>query len=160
MTDQVQRLCLNCACHMVQENHLNPLEKQSFCRRDPPMAQQMRVSKPMMRDGKPVIDKHNNKPLMKEEIEIIYLYRPTMPNLVCFDGWRPTEYQPGERMPATLEHDIGDLMADGYKRLMADLQTDSLNQTPHWGPWCEHDIQVGQLCQKCPNGIARLQTNG
>ena len=162
MTDKLEpRLCLNCACHMVQENSANPLEKQSFCRRDPPMAQQVRVDKPVVREGKPVVDKHNGKPLMKEEMQIVYLYRPTMSNLVCFDGWRPTSYQPGERMPATLDVDMGDMMADGYKRLMEDLQKDSLG-TINFGNenTCRHGRMIGTPCEECLGGIALRPANG
>lgn len=157
MTDSTQpRLCMNCACHLIQENTQNPLEKQFFCRRDTPMAQQMRVERPVIRDGRPVMNKSNGKPMTEAGVEIIYLYKPTLANLVCFDGWRPMEYQPGERMAAILKEDITELMSEGYRRLMADIQSDELSKIEV----CAHGKALGIPCGYCHGGIAKPLANG
>jgi hypothetical protein len=93
------RTCVNCACHWTQENTVNPLEKQSFCRRDPANATQMRAETPRMRDGKAVLGR-DQKPIMENTTVWVYLYKPTLPTLVCFDGWRPMNALPGDKTQA------------------------------------------------------------
>jgi len=98
------RTCANCACHWIQENAQNPMEKQSFCRRDPPKAAQMRGETPRMKDGKAVMGR-DNKPIMENVMVWAFLYNPTQPSLVCFDGWRPAETLPGEKLIGGLTDD-------------------------------------------------------
>jgi hypothetical protein len=124
MQDQLRiaesRVCLTCACHFAQKHPVNPLESQSFCRLKPPMAQQMRAETPRMRDGKPVMDRHD-KPVMEAQTVIVYLYAPTQPGLTCFDGWRSLGTLPGERefeSPNLLDTVVG-----AMKKLSGDLET-------------------------------------
>jgi hypothetical protein len=97
LKETAPRTCANCACQLWRENEMNKLEKQMFCRRNTPTAAQMRAERPRLRDGKVVIDKRTNKPEMENVMTVVYLYQPTMPELVCFDGWRPLETLPGEK---------------------------------------------------------------
>jgi hypothetical protein len=90
------RTCSNCACHYIQTNAANPIEKQMFCRRDPPQAAQMRGEVPRMRDGKAVIGR-DGKPVMESMQTVVYLYKPTEGQLVCFDGWRTEGTLAGEK---------------------------------------------------------------
>jgi hypothetical protein len=112
------RTCANCACHSMQTNLLNPAESQMFCRRDPPMAQRMRIKVPVIRDGKPVMMRDNKTPLMTEEDQVHYMFRPTLATLVCFDGWRAEGTEPGQRSSDALDGVTGAL-----KRLWADMMT-------------------------------------
>lgn len=112
-----ERNCANCACHHVQENKINKLETQSFCRRDTPTAAQMRGERPRVRDGKPDIDKHG-RPIMENVMEVIYLYKPTMPDLTCFDGWRPIGTLPGERASTEFSSSITAAMRRLYQDMM------------------------------------------
>jgi hypothetical protein len=124
-TELDPRTCENCACSSMQKNLTNPLEAQMFCRRDTPMAQQMRMQRPTIRDGKPVMMKADpTKPLMHEVTEIVFMYRPTLPGLVCFDGWRPIGTEPGRAM------DSADGILNIMKRLHADLIAQSLENVP------------------------------
>ena len=129
ITDQIPRTCANCACHSIQENKENPLESQMFCQKDPPMAQKMRVDMPQMRDGKVVMMKDGKTPITRQVEQIFYMYKPTMGNLVCFDGWRPMGTQPGQRSMDSL-----DGMTGALKRLWADMieqqQVDALRPGP------------------------------
>lgn len=88
------RTCANCACSFIREDAKNPLQKQMFCRLNPPVAAQLRGEKPRMRDGKVVIGR-DNKPVMENVTELHFLYAPTLPELVCFNGWRPMGVLPG-----------------------------------------------------------------
>ncbi len=120
--EEQERTCANCACHIIQENMANPLEKQYFCRRDTPMSSMQRMEKPRMRDGKAVMDR-NNKPIMESDNVMVYLYKPTLPRLVCFDGWRPEHTLPGERLAVT---EVIEMSAAAMRRLMSDIQTQAL----------------------------------
>lgn len=110
------RTCANCACHHIQQNQINPLESQSFCHRDPPSAAKMRGERPQMINGQPRMMKDGKTPIMQTVEEVIYLYKPTMPNLVCFDGWRPLGTLPGERS--------GSELSEGIMAAMRRLYTD------------------------------------
>ncbi len=90
-----KRTCANCACHIVETNSLLKMEKQSFCRRDPGTAAQVRGERPRMIDGVLQNDRRTGKPIMENVMEMAFLYKPTMPELVCFDGWRPMGTLPG-----------------------------------------------------------------
>jgi hypothetical protein len=89
------RNCANCACSFFREHETNPMEKQMFCKRNGPQVAQMRTEKPRLRDGKVVIDRRTQKPEMENVMTIVYVYAPTMPDLVCFDGWRALGVLPG-----------------------------------------------------------------
>lgn len=92
MTD---RKCSTCACFITApvpgESRL-----QGMCRRFAPTAQRVRISVPVMKDGKPVMQKFDpTKPLTQEVTQLGYLYELTEADLVCFDGWRPLGSKPG-----------------------------------------------------------------
>lgn len=116
ITDQIPRTCANCACHDIQKSSLNPLENQMFCRRDPPAAQMMRVDQPRMRDGKVVMMKDGKTPLTESVQTLVYMFRPTLASLVCFDGWRPLQTEPGQRTIDSLDGMMG-----AMKRLYTDM---------------------------------------
>ena len=95
-----ERNCKTCACYT--EVTLNPLAPpQSQCRRNGPMPAQIRIERPMMRKNlqtgqmEPKIDKATGQPLVEASIENVFLYAPTAPDSVCFDGWRPIGTPPG-----------------------------------------------------------------
>lgn len=121
------RNCGNCACSAMQPNHINPLEKQMFCRRNPPMAQELAVDVQQVRDGKPQFARDGKTPITHREKKMFYLFPPTMAELVCFDGWRPLGTEPGQRVIEDL-----DGMTGALKRLWADmiaqLQSEALPQ--------------------------------
>ncbi len=121
------RTCASCACHSVIEDKANPLQTQMFCRRDPPMAQQMRVDRPVIRDGKPVMQRDGKTPLMQPAVEIAYMFKPTLSTLVCFDGWRPLGTDPGQRGIDSIDN-----VSSALKRLWSDMivqqQEESLRQ--------------------------------
>lgn len=110
------RTCINCACHSIQHDMTNPLLSQMFCRRDPPIAQQMRLERPRMRDGKVVMGRDGKTAIMEQVQEIVYMYRPTKHSLTCFDGWRALGTEPGQR-------DIGSIdgMTGALKKLWSDM---------------------------------------
>lgn len=94
MTD---RNCKTCACYA--EVTLSPMAPaQSQCRRNGPIPAQVRIERPRMLDGKPVIGK-DKKPVTEVSVENVFLYAPTRPDMVCFDGWRPLNAKPGEHAP-------------------------------------------------------------
>ena len=97
------RACENCACFFVQTHPQNPMEKQGFCRLNPPLSQIMRVEVPRVdKNGVPVFGR-DGKPTTEAAQRLMYSYPPTMPAMVCFDGWRPLDYQPGERVGARMD---------------------------------------------------------
>ena len=106
MTDESKsdiRNCSNCACYHEQTSALMAMQKQGFCRRDPPTAAQARVDVPRLdRMKNPVIGK-DGKPIMESVQQLVYLYKPTLPELVCFDGWRPMSCKPGERIASDMD---------------------------------------------------------
>lgn len=112
----VPRTCANCACSAVQKDQTNPLQSQMFCRRETPFAQKMRVDRPVIRDGKPVMMRDGKTPLVQATEEIMFMYRPTLPGLVCFDGWRPMGTQPGDK-----SSDAVNGVMDSMKRLFNDV---------------------------------------
>lgn len=118
--DVIPRTCATCACSDVQSDATNPMLKQMFCRRDPPMAQQMRVEVPVIRDGKAVMQKNDpSKPLTAPGVSMAYMFKPTLANLTCFDGWRPMGTGPGRAMDS----------ADGILSIMKKLHTDLIAQS-------------------------------
>lgn len=121
-TEFAPRTCASCACHLVQENQLNKLEKQSFCRRDTPQAAKLRSERPQMINGQPRMMKDGKTHIMETFDSVIYLYKPTMPELVCFDGWRPLDTLPGERAATELSSNIMSAMARLYKDMV--MQSD------------------------------------
>jgi hypothetical protein len=124
----IPRTCATCACSDVQKDQTNPLVSQMFCRRDPPMAQQMRVELPVIRDGKPVMQKNDpTKPLTTAGVQMAYMYKPTLANLTCFDGWRPMGAEPGRAM------DSADSILAIMKKLHTDLMVQSLENVPDLG---------------------------
>jgi hypothetical protein len=124
-TEEVKRTCSNCACCIVQQNAQNPMEKQSFCQRDTPMFTRIRVERPRMRDGQPVIDR-TGKPILEMGEEGIYLYKPTLPTLVCFDGWRPLGTLPGDDPVRTSYLSNVQPLLAAFRRLAEDVQTESI----------------------------------
>lgn len=127
MTDnkKIFRSCLTCACHHVQENQLNKMEKQSFCRRNPPTAAKMRGERPQMLHGQPRFMKDGKTPIMETYDAVLYLYAPVMENLVCYDGWRPIGTEPGERANTELSDSLTRGMVRLFKDMMADASLDA-----------------------------------
>lgn len=133
MTEEIKRSCANCACHIVQENSMNKMEKQSFCRRNPPNAAKMRGERPQMILGQARMAKDGKTPIMEPYDVILYLYVPVMPDLVCFDGWRPVDTLPGERAATELSGNIMSAMARLYKDMIVqsdDPEAASLRDLP------------------------------
>lgn len=90
-----KRNCGNCACFFKVAHPQNPLVTQGFCRRDPPVAQQVRVEVPRLKDGKTQAGK-DGKPIMEFKQQLAYVFAMTAPEMVCFDGWRPEWTRPGD----------------------------------------------------------------
>jgi hypothetical protein len=114
------RECGNCACFFKGEH------KDFYCRRTPADAQMVRVSVPRLRNGKEDIDSKTGQPIMIEQQQMALVYKPTLPNLVCFDGWRPADTKPGDKSVES----IGSLMEQalqGYRKLWADLQNETVD---------------------------------
>ena len=94
------RTCANCACKQ-EATEIGTQQKQSFCRRNPPHSQMMRVDVPRVgRDGQPVI--RDGKPVMEPGQARVFGYPPVQDDMVCFDGWRPTDTKPGEQFNSLL----------------------------------------------------------
>lgn len=89
-----ERTCSNCACYT--EITLSPLTPPTGqCRRNIGQQVQIQIETPRLMDNKPVIGK-DGKPVINKTVEARFLYAPTLPTSVCFDGWRPLETLPGE----------------------------------------------------------------
>jgi len=99
------RTCANCACSKVEENPQNKLETQMFCRRNNPIAAQIRIERPRVVNGEVQLDRRTQKPIMENATDVAYLYAPTQKELVCFDGWRPLGTLPGEKKIGGLSDD-------------------------------------------------------
>lgn len=96
MSDSItERNCANCACSELIENKLQPGTTQLFCRRNPASAMQFRAERPRLINNEMTIDRKTQKPVMETFQDVAYLYQPTQPSLVCFDGWRPMGALPG-----------------------------------------------------------------
>lgn len=118
---EIPRSCANCACGFEVQNPNVVGEKQLFCRRNEPTAAEMRVDMPrVLRDGSVATGK-DGKPIMESGKQVVYLYKPTHPSMVCFDGWRPVGTLPGEKGQSDGEIDA--LIAK-YIRGIGDLQKD------------------------------------
>lgn len=94
-----KRKCENCAAYYTIPHPQNPLERQSFCSKEPPVSQVVRVEVPRLDpQGKPMMQRlAPDKPAVDQVEGVAFAHRPTQPNLVCFDGWRPLAALPGER---------------------------------------------------------------
>lgn len=119
-TEPDERTCANCACSFTADHP--QFGKQLFCRRNPVDSHEFNVQQPVIRNGQPVMDKRDpTKPMMQSGRALFYLYKPTLPSLTCFDGWRPLETLPGDysyRGPS-----FGEIVA-GFRRLIDDLDRD------------------------------------
>lgn len=129
MNDKLEnpvRTCANCAC-MIEMSAINsPLQKQNFCRKDPAKFAQVRVQKPRLnREGK-IIEGRDGKPIMEDAVQDIFLYVPTQPQLVCFDGWRPEGTMPGEKSADGLTKFTDELM----QRFKRDAENDLMSAYP------------------------------
>jgi hypothetical protein len=116
------RTCANCACCLVIENPTNPMEKQSFCRRNGAMHGEMRIDVPRKDRAGNIINGRDGKPIMEQAKQSVYLYPPTQPALVCFDGWRPMGTQPGDMSYKTANE--ADKMMERWQEGMRRLQED------------------------------------
>jgi hypothetical protein len=127
-TKPVSRSCSNCACSMIQEHPANPMEKQTFCRKNPPLFQQLRMEVPRKDKAGNIITGRDNKPIMENEIVGAFLYMPTNPDMVCFDGWRPMGTLPGEKSVFSVStvDSMVDAVSTAFKQLQSDLQKDYL----------------------------------
>jgi hypothetical protein len=101
------RNCANCACSFIEKSKIDKDENQMFCRRNPPVAAQMRGERPRLINGEMSIDRKTGKPVMENVQTLVYLYAPVEAALICFDGWRPITTLPGptfqEWLPADKE---------------------------------------------------------
>lgn len=97
---KTERRCENCACYFRVHHPVDVDKSQAFCRRDPPVAQQVAVDVPRMRTfaGKtePVLGR-DGKPVMERKLQIAYVFAMTEAHMCCFDGWRPLGTQPGDQ---------------------------------------------------------------
>jgi hypothetical protein len=121
LVDQLSesRTCANCACHHVRANPLTQ-ETQSFCRRNTAMTAMGRVRKPRLINGQLVIDKITKKPQEVEVQEMFFLHQPTLPDLTCFDGWRPLGTEPGDFTYKTM--DLEKMYLEGMAKLSKDMR--------------------------------------
>ena len=90
------RNCKNCACYT--EVTLSPMAPaQPQCRRNGPVPAQIKYERPLLDPKtKEVMIGKDLKPRTEAVVENVFLYAPTGPDKVCFDGWRPMETEPGE----------------------------------------------------------------
>lgn len=94
MTD---RTCSNCACYF--EQIINPTAPaQGMCRRNGPVPAQIRTETPRLNaiTKEVMLSKVDRKPITDITTENVFLYAPTGPAKVCFDGWRPIGTEPGD----------------------------------------------------------------
>ncbi len=109
-----ERNCASCACHAWMSMADGKLEEgvittaqgithNIVCRRNEPGAQRVRVQAPVTylskTTGKMEVakDPRTGIPRMEDK-EIMQIgHRPTAPDAVCFDGWRPLGTAPGEK---------------------------------------------------------------
>lgn len=126
MTDETTKVeseprsCANCACSHTMDHP--QFGKQLFCRRDPANAQEFNVQQPIIRNGQPVMDKRDpTKPMMSSGRALFYLYKPTLPALMCFDGWRPIGTQPGEKWQNLKVDGMMEGIVKNYERLSQDV---------------------------------------
>ncbi len=106
MNEKVDRTCATCACGMWQTNPNDPNHKQLFCQRNPPGYHIAKIEVPRMKDGMPVMSPRKgeeHKPLTDQKDQAIYVYPPVMPELRCFDGWRPIGLEPGDKWTPDLD---------------------------------------------------------
>lgn len=103
-----ERRCSNCACFYELAN-ANPLEPaQAFCAREPAGCTPARMEVPRLDpEGRPVMSRLDPKKPMTDAVEgFVFAHRPTQPNLVCFDGWRPRAAAPGERLADVRQREL------------------------------------------------------
>lgn len=102
-TQNITRTCANCACHILQSNPMIPgSPPTSACMLNMPMLLQGEGQQPMLdKNQKPVMMKDKNTGLdvvrMEKIVKQFFIYPPTQPELVCFDGWRPIGTLPGDK---------------------------------------------------------------
>lgn len=100
-----ERNCKNCACYIeVTLSALAPAQPQ--CRRNAPMPAQIRMERPVLNPitKQPMMGK-DGKPKTEISVENVFLYAPTAPDKVCFDGWRPIGTPPGWRIFSVMGED-------------------------------------------------------
>lgn len=91
------RTCANCACFYELPSPQNPLQKGGFCSRSPAQAAAVRMQIPRLdKEGKPVLARLDQKPVMDSIEDIAWTHAPMAASLGCFDGWRPVGALPGE----------------------------------------------------------------
>lgn len=103
-----ERTCSNCGCaaRMTRKGELFAVassEPGSFvvCRRNMPQASEVRGRQPRVdpATGQPMRNAQNQQ--LFEEVTAIQIgYAATLPEAVCFDGWRPAGTLPGVRWEA------------------------------------------------------------
>lgn len=119
MTEEI-RTCANCACHHLQEMNNNSLQKQSFCRRNTPAYGVAEVEVPRLDKDKNPTKGRDGKLIMERAQQGMYLYPPTLPTLVCYDGWRPMGSLPGARKLDSKE--IAETMAATMDKLQLEAE--------------------------------------
>ena len=127
MTDEkLERNCSTCACSIIQKHHITANETQMFCRRQTVMSHMARMERPALdpKTKQPMFRKGRGDekptPIMETFNDLIYLFAPTLPELVCFDGWRPVGTPPGDFSYKT--SDIEKLYADAMAKLSNDMR--------------------------------------
>jgi hypothetical protein len=119
--EPVDRTCATCACCKIEINPVDKLHSQAFCRRNTPVHGRVRVDVPRLdRDKKPVIGK-NGAPILEQEERSFYVYPPTQPDMVCFDGWRPMGTLPGDKWDML---DIIKPFREGLEQIRSDMLRD------------------------------------
>lgn len=85
--DGLVRNCGNCACMLaMQVGEGAKAQKAYLCRRNQPRVVQQVARGAVMTTGRGDQD---------TQVSAILTYEPTMPDLICFDGWRPEGTPPG-----------------------------------------------------------------
>jgi len=96
--EKVDRTCATCGCSIIKKIHEAAPASQMFCRKSPAKFAQMRMEVPRLDINKKVVmSKDGKTPVMENKVAEVYLYDPTMAELVCFEGWRPIGTEPGDQ---------------------------------------------------------------
>ncbi len=110
------RTCANCACfgRLQPDGTMAARDDEkvpAVCRRFAPVTQRMRMMIPAIdAHGHPITDRSGQQ-RMTEQVGFSMGYPATKPEAVCFDGWRPEGYLPGQRF-ADAEYSIPDPASD------------------------------------------------
>ena len=145
MSDELKddRTCANCACYWLQVSALNSAQSQGFCRRNTPIHARGRVEVPRLDRDKNAVIGRDGKPVMENMEKDFYLYPPTMPTMVCFDGWRSLEIKPGEKQKTDIASMLSDIQNPEVLAALNRLRDQILmsDNTVQW-PTIDTDISL------------------